>query len=61
MLEKETYYDVWQLQFKEIYLQALKGAILDRLSGKWDGKSIWNGWNISGVEEIIKRYGWDKW
>jgi hypothetical protein len=45
--------------FMPTYLAVLKGATLARLKGGWDGESLWNGWDIKRVEEIINENHWD--
>ena len=49
---------MYEAQIKRIYLTAIKEMTLARLSGKWNGESLWNGWDITRVEEIIKENKW---
>lgn len=49
-----------RLGFGATYRKVLKNATLARLTGKWDGEDLWEGWDVKRVEEIIKENGWER-
>jgi len=44
----------------ELYRWVIKQSSMDRLTGKWNGESLWRDWDVKRVQEILNENKWDE-